>query len=180
LIQKQQEKEALKNALEQLSEREINTLLTDAQKFSQSVIDFLHQTYGFSESRHSLEKRIKMLQLKTACQEHKISLRYALQAIVPFWIEKKFFKRSIPVHVLIGRISMGLLQAAVERDFPQRENQQEWKQRERQRQMPEANSISTHNVDRYLKEVRAYQKQLSQATAMRRNKLHRYRGNPWQ
>ena len=118
-----------------LIERELKNLDIDSIKFQKKVERVLSKYRGEEVVLYiNQNNRYRLLTLKVWMDKYKISLRFILQTLVPFW-EKFLNKRTkklkskglnVQIATLVGKKSEQILQESITNAFPHNEHKQLW------------------------------------------------------
>lgn len=141
--------------------------------------------------------KVRIFKLWVWAQRYKVDIRYILRVLVPYWSNR--FKRKggqgwglgAKIYTFVGKFSQKILEEAIERDFPNRENYDLARHNRKMellaldihtpvksRDVLDCQSIEEY-VRKYKKRINVVRRQLDSADGMASRRLRPYRGNPW-
>lgn len=194
------------NSKERLASKEYDNLGTLASEFTGKVrntLEKIRRAEGSTDKVHLWLKQsdqYKLLTLKVWSVKYRVSLRYILETLVPFWEKfvqrrSKKMKRSglnVRVSTLVGKKSHSILIESIKRDFPNGLNKIMYIAKERERlyklalddddmKVKQKSLVDYSSPDRYVeaykKSIQAVSKEREEFTAQM--KTRPYRGNPF-
>ena len=169
--------------LREFAENQLKELLIESDEFFKQFQKALLEELGIDYYGPRRFQRIQLLNFKVLCESFHVSLKYALKKIYPYWAKQKFVRNNlVPNACLSGNISREILAQAVKRDFPNKENINEWKQKQQQKFLltgKRPHATMPDSIAEYLKAVKQSSRELAKAKASSSNKIRNYRNNPW-
>lgn len=155
------------------------------------VEDSAKREFGVQWFRPKLEDQLRLLTLEHWEEKYRVKLEWMLQQLIPYWRERytKFRKGTglgVSIATLTGRKSEERLRQRILETWPEGEQIESWRQRERERQVA---AVLDHGNGREDWEdlkasLQKYQRRMASAREERRRlarELSRrnYRNNPW-
>lgn len=187
--------------LRKLAKLEQRRMKIKAMRLLSQVKVILLEEYGRQIYQVTDLDKLRLLKLDIWCQKYKVSLRFILRAILPYYFSaQKKYQRGrgnslgIRIATLCGKKSEEILGYWLSKAFPDRENLNMW-QHERQKEiidsrlgidedithrksLLECRSVKDY-IRKYRQHIRAERESLEQVTDNPNNKLRAYRDSPW-
>lgn len=168
----------------------------------------LEEDFGRHLYTMAPQDEIRLLKLQQMHQKYKVSIRYILNAVLPYW-HKKFARvlrhnRGIGVKIatLTGTVSTKILKAEIANDFPDNEHVAEWRWQKRRHVLDKRKQFNEdefyqssrehamkkgpldyETVEEFVRKYKARivdeREELDKAMSDKSNRRRHYRDNPW-
>lgn len=179
------------------SKSELRTLRLESLRITGLVSQIASEEFQKRIYRISDMDGMRLLRLKLWSRRYKVSIRFILQVLIPFWTRQfnkagRFRSSSLGVRIitLTGRKSEEVLKEAIATAYPARENELEWRWEERERclglDQPKGRLPTIEHSPTVRDYIKAYRLRvttrrniLDRAGTRSRWKARAYRDSPW-
>jgi len=173
--------------------QELVELERQSLKNLQQVETLMLSSYGRRLPAVSQLDRYRLLMLRIWSEKYKVSLRFILGTLLPFYWSKVSSKHAnskwgfgIRLATLLSGLSEQILSDAVKRTYPDKGNIAEWRWQRRTRMIAAGQPLQREDpladdqfMARYDEQIRARRKELIAAVIDEAHRRHCYRDNPW-